>query len=429
MDRRRFLGITASVAGAGALGVTGTGCGGGGSSKDGPLRLVATEHGSADGSGGAERFWREVVEGFRGEHPDIDVEVSVIQWQDANIEVARMVEEGQAPDVAQISAFADFALAEELHRADEMLPIPQLADFIPSILRAGEVNYVQYGMPFASMTWRLYYNRTLFEEAGLDPGQPPRDWGELLRMASALRTSGVNVPFATPFGHDEAYAEAELWMLCGGGGVTDRGGRYALDSQPNVEAFTWLRDELVATGLNGGSQPAAVSRERAYEDFAAGTVGMVLGDPLLTRQAGEANIDYGTATPPGRVEPVPSTLGEASWVLAFNQNGRGEQIGTFLRYVFGSESVPSFAEDYDMLPVTTDATLRITESGDPAHLVPFLEDLPSATFHPVGKASWSRVAALIGQEIGSALQHDSDVSAVLGELQSQAVSADEQAGV
>jgi multiple sugar transport system substrate-binding protein len=425
--RRRFLGVTAAAAGA-ALTATGCGGGGGSGSGEGALRLVAAEYGQAVGVSSTERYWEEVVRGFRRGHQEIGVDVSVARWQDASAEVSRLVEKGQAPDIAQIASFADFAAADQLYRADELLSLPQLADFVPSLARAGQRLYDQYGLPFASMTWRLYYNQGMFEDAGLDPESPPRDWEELLDVASALRDAGVRVPFALPLGHGQAVSEAALWMMGGDGGIADATGNYAIDAYANVETFTWLRDDLVAASLTGGGQPSALSRDQAYADFAQGIVGMVFGNPLLARQAAEADVPFGTAPPPGATGPLPSTLGEASWILALNQRENEQEIGTFLRYVFGSGSVTSFAEHYGLLPVTVPATEALRERGEPSYLLPFLDDLPSATFHPVWKVSWARVASSIGEGIGRALEPGSDILGVLGELQVEAEAADRAAG-
>jgi multiple sugar transport system substrate-binding protein len=420
------------------MGAVATGCGSDeAGAESGALRLVAAEYGQATDVSSTERYWQDVVRGFHRRHGDIGVDVSVARWQDAGTEVSRLVKDGRSPDIAQIGSFADLAAGEHLYTADEILSLPQLADFIPALSRAGERVYAQYGMPFAALTWRLYYNHTLFEEAGLDPEAPPRDWDELLQAASALRDAGVPTPFALPLGHPEAYSEAALWMLGGdGGGIADATGNYSIDVYANVQTFTWLRDELLGRGLNGERHPADLSRDQAYDAFARGEVGMVFGNPMLARQMAKAGVEaesgagvaYGTARTPGGSGPLTSTLGEASWILALNQRENQERIRTFLRYVFGSGSVTAFAEQYGVLPVTMPATEALRDSGEPAYLLPFLDDLPTATFHPVWKVTWARVAASLSEGIGRALRPGSDILSALGEIQAEAEIADQAAG-
>lgn len=52
-------------------------------------------------------------------------------------------------------------------------------------------------MPFNSSTPVLYYNKALFEQAGLDTEQPPTTWPQLVEFAEQLLESGVPCGFTT----------------------------------------------------------------------------------------------------------------------------------------------------------------------------------------------------------------------------------------
>ncbi|MGP3969407.1 extracellular solute-binding protein [Streptomyces sp. 6N223] len=428
MRRRRFLGMGAGgIAGAAGLAATTTACAADSGSDQVVLRLLATEYGGeASDAGSTERYWNDVVNEFREEYPDILINVSVVRYQDANTEVARLVRRGTPPDIAQVSAFADFAEAEQLYPASVLLTLPVLAEFIPSIAAAGERRRIQYGMPFASSITRLYYNKRLFSEAGLDDERAPADWGELLDAALALRSAGVTTPFALPFAHAQAHVEAATWMISGGGGLTDDIGSYTIDAQANIDTFAWLRDELVGQDLCGPGEPNRTTRDDAFAAFAAGDAGMIVADSLLMRQAEFGDIDFATAQMPGTTGPNPTALGYAAWVVGFNQNGHKEEIATFLDFVYTNTNVPGFSERYDLLPVTTPAVQAMSESSAPEdeRMAPFLDDLPSATFYPVGKVSWAEVASAIGRRIGETMLPDADIGAILGELQTLAEDAD-----
>jgi multiple sugar transport system substrate-binding protein len=422
------LGVGAgSLAGAAGLAATTTACGTDSGDGQVVLQLLATEYGGeASDTGGTERYWNDVVNEFREEYPDILINVTAVRYQDANAEIARLVGAGTPPDIAQIAAFADFAEAGKLYPASVLLTLPVLADFIPSIAAAGERGHVQFGMPFASIINRLFCNRALFREAGLNEEQAPQDWGELLDAALALRSAGVTTPFALPFGHNDSHVEAAAWMLSGGGGLTDNFGSYTIDAQVNIDTFAWLRDELVGQELCGPGKPNRTTRDDSYAAFAAGEVGMIVADTLLIRQAELGDIDFATAPMPGSNGPTVTALGQASWVIGFNPNGHKEEIATFLDFVYTNTTVTSFPERYDLLPVTTSAVQDMSESGHPENerLGSFLGELPGATFFPVGKSSWAEVSNTIGRRIGETMRPDADIAAVLGELQRAAEDAD-----
>jgi multiple sugar transport system substrate-binding protein len=272
-------------------------------------------------------------------------------------------------------------------------------------------------MPFAASTRVLFYNKTLFTEAGITP---PKDWSELAADAEALKEKGVKYPFALPLGSEEAQAETMQWLLGGGGGYTDDIGTYTLDSTQNVSTFTWLRDNLVAKGLTGPVAPAKLNRADAFAAFANGDVGMLNGHPTLIQQATKKGVKFGTVAMPGRTGKAKTTMGVADWMTAFKQNGHKDQIGDFLDFVYSEKNVLAFSREYGLLPVTNSASEAMTESKQDQDLRPFLEELPLSTLYPVGNTSWATVSADIKKRIGQAVAANGSPGAVLGQLQAAA---------
>ncbi|WP_405862519.1 extracellular solute-binding protein [Streptomyces sp. NBC_01515] len=401
-----------------ALGLTAVlgGCGLGGDSGEVTLRLVAADYGDS-ASNSSRKYWDGLVKAYEAKHPDVKVEVSVYSWNDVDRKVKEMVAAGKAPDMAQIGAYADYADAGRLYSTADLLSIPVEADFLEPLLDAGQVNHIQYGMPFAASTRVLFYNKTLFTEAGLTP---PKDWSELAADAEALKEKGVKYPFALPLGSEEAQAETMQWLLGGGGGYTDDIGTYTLDSTQNVSTFSWLRDNLVAKGLTGPVAPAQLNRADAFAAFADGDVGMLNGHPTLMQQAAKKGVKFGTVAMPGRNGKAKTTMGVADWMAAFKQNGHREQIGDFLDFVYSEKNVLAFSREYDLLPVTNSASEAMQESRQDKALRPFLEELPLSTLYPVGNTSWATVSADIKKRIGQAVAANGSPGAVLGQLQASA---------
>ncbi|MER7709689.1 extracellular solute-binding protein [Streptomyces werraensis] len=397
-----------------------SGCGVGGASSDVTLTLVAADYGNgaADSS---EKYWGDLVERYESDHPDVDIDVSVYSWNDVDRKVKEMVDAGDPPDMAQIGAYADYASQGLLYRAGDLLSIPVQADFLSQLSAAGEVNSVQYGMPFAASTRLLFYNKALFAEAGLTP---PETWDELVECAEALKANGVKFPYALPLGPEEAQAETLQWLLSGDGGYTDIGGTYGIDSTENIETVSWLRDELVGKGLTGPVAPGRLDRAKAFEAFAAGDVGMLNGHPSLMEMARKKGVKYGMVPIPGAEGRTPSTLGVADWMMAFEKNGHRDEIGDFLDFVYSEENVLKFSREYDLLPVTNSASRAMAASGQDKELKPFLDQLPLSELYPVGKMSWASVNAAIKQKIGGAVEPGGSPAGVLGELQAAAVRAE-----
>lgn len=61
----------------------------------------------------------------------------------------------------------------------------------PNLAAYYTINNKLYSMPFNSSTPLLYYNKTAFKEAGLDPGKPPKTLEEIIAMSSKLKKTDI----------------------------------------------------------------------------------------------------------------------------------------------------------------------------------------------------------------------------------------------
>ncbi|WP_234332633.1 ABC transporter substrate-binding protein [Streptomyces sp. NRRL S-87] len=417
--------LSRALAAAGtALCLTATlaGCGGLASDNDVTLKVVAADYGDGDANSSI-GYWKDLAAAFTADHPGVKVEVSVYSWEEVDAKVAEMVKKGEAPDVAQIGAYADYAADGKLYTADELLSVATQADFLGPLADAGKVKRVQYGMPFVSSTRLLFYNKRLFKKAGI--ADEPRSWDDLEADARKLKGT-AKTPFALPLGREEAQAETMQWLLAGGGGYTDSDEAYAIDSAENVKTFEWLREHLYEPGLTGPVEPWKLNRQDAFDAFARGEVGMLNGHPKLMKEATDKGVDFGMVPLPtadGRDKPA---MGVADWVMAF-KNGHRKETGQFLDFVYDAKNVTRFTNTYGLLPVTTSGYRAMSASTAPARaqLKTFLAALPNARLYPVGKKSWAGVSEDIKADIGKSLADPKGPVKTLEAIASAARQADQ----
>ncbi len=414
VQRRRFVRLVAAGLGS-VLAATGlSGCGHSPLGRNVTLRMVAADYGDPKTHNSSTAYWNDLVQAFEEKNPHIKVDVQVVDWDHVDDQVTAMVKAGNAPDIAQIGSYADYAAKGLLYSADDIFPISMQADFIPSLVSAGSVHRVQYGIPWASSSRLFFYNKGLFKDAGIK--RAPRTWSDVAHDAAKLKEHGVRVPYGLPLGTEEAQAESLMWMLGGSGGYTDSVGGYTFDSTANVAAFTWLKDNLVAKGLTGPGDPATTNRRTVFADFLAGNAGMINGHPTLLAQAKAAHIDVGVVALPGQQGPANDTLGVADWMMAFKQkDDHLDADSTFLRYVYSPENSLKFLDQYGLLPVTTSASQAMERNPKDKDMLQFLDRLPDAVFYPVDKTSWGPVSDQVKKTIGGAV--DGDPKQVLGTLQ------------
>lgn len=420
VQRRRRTGTIAAVSALGLSAVLG-GCGLTGGSDEVTLKLVAADYGDS-AANSSQKYWDRLAKEYEEQHEGVQIDVTVYSWNDVDAKVKKMVDAGEAPDIAQIGAYADYAAKGLLYEADELLSIPVQADFVSQLADAGQVNGVQYGIPFASSTRLLFYNKSLFEDAGLTP---PTSWKELAADAEALKANGVKYPYALPLGAEEAQAETMQWLLSGGGGYTDaETGTYSIDSAENVSTFNWLKNNLVGKGLTGPVPPGELNRADAFSAFAAGDVGMLNGHPSLMQMAEKKGVKFGMVPMPGLEGPTKVSMGVADWMMAFKENGHAEQVGEFLDFAYDKQNVLDFSREYNLLPVTNSASTVMAGADQDAALKPFLDQLPLSELYPVGRTSWAAVSADVKKSIGRTVASGGSPSAILGQLQSGAARAE-----
>ncbi len=422
MQRRYLSSVAATVATTMAL--TLTGCGSGSGDGDVTLKLIAADYGDSEANS-SQNYWDELARAFEKKNPGIKVDVEVHSWTDVDKKVEDLVKDGHAPDLAQIGAYADYAAADKLYRADQLLSVSTEADFTSSLAEAGEYQRTQYGLPFGASTRRLFYNKKLFAKAGI--ANPPQSWSDIARDAQLLKAHGVKMPYALPLGPEETQAETLMWMLSGGGGYTDGIGKYTIDSPENIKTFNWLKNDLVGKGLTG-TDPAQLNREDAFQGFADGEVGMLNGHPTLMKQAEAKGIDYGTVDLPGVDGKAKATMGVADWMMAFKQNGHRAEVGKFLDFVYSDKNVVKFSGEYGLLPVTTSASQAMLADDKYAKLHSFLKQLATAEFYPANKTSWPLVSKTVKAKMGAAVDPKGNPAGVLTDIQNTADAADNAAG-
>ncbi|MFG2138215.1 extracellular solute-binding protein [Streptomyces sp. NPDC048650] len=413
MRRRLFLSRTAGMAGAAAWGLTGCGSEGDTGGRDVTLSLLAASYGKSVGASIVDR-WHATIAAFEKRHPHIRIDLELVPIGRIDATLARRVRNGNAPDIAQSYAFADYAEAHQLYRAEELFDVTTQADFITSFARAGEVGFVEYGIPFLASTPRLFYHKGLFARAGV--AGPPSSWAELRSTAAALKAAGVKTPYGLQLGPEAAEDEALAWMLAAGGGYSGPSG-YDFAKKENVETLDWLKSRLVAPGL-AGDDPARFSRTPAYAAFLKGEVGMMLAHPVLIKAAEQARLAYGHAAFPmrhgnGAAPPV----GLSDWLMAFNRGGHRKECAAFLAFLFTNKDAARFAAGQGTLPVTVSGSESLHRQQTQRPLWKFVDQMPKAEFHPVNRSSWPKVRDAVRDRIGDAVMAHGDPRSTLDGLQ------------
>jgi multiple sugar transport system substrate-binding protein len=124
-------------------------------------------------------------------------------------------------------------------------------------------------------TWAVFYNRQLFEQAGIKPPPASWTWDDFLRAARELTRpapAGGGTQWGTALEPMADFVYPWLWGA-GGDDIAPTREASAIDQPPAVEALEWLADLRVKHRV----APPAGELQDALGAFAAGRVAMWYG--------------------------------------------------------------------------------------------------------------------------------------------------------
>lgn len=249
---------------------------------------------------------REVLRLFETRYPNIRVKLEFAPWSEYWNKLQSQIAAGEAPDVFMISGFyfQDFARKGVLK---DLAPWVQkdgldLQDFFPIPLKVLSYQGHLYALPRDYNVVVLYYNKKLFDRAGVPYPDTTWTWEDLRRVAKALTLDLDGDGRIDQFGFLVENDPEVCWgnfVLQNGGEILDTlSGECALDRPEAVEALRFLWD-LIYTDH---AAPASAQLTAQTDPFLTGRVAMRIGGSWNLRRYHLPEIDYGiTYLPKGKV--------------------------------------------------------------------------------------------------------------------------------
>ncbi|WP_078381316.1 ABC transporter substrate-binding protein [Sutcliffiella halmapala] len=281
------------------------------------------------------RLLKEALDAFEEKHPNISVKHEVISDQYMDVMKTRLIG-GEAPDVFYLDAFEAPALIETgvLEPLDDYVTDEfDVDDFETPLLEAFQKDGVTYGFPKDYSTLALFYNKKLFEEAGVEV---PSTWDELREVSKVLTKDGVvGLGVAPELARMYYIAEAT-------GGEVVKNGKANFGDAKVIEALQPIVDQRNID--KSAAQASDVGANWGGEMFGQEKAAMVIEGnwaiPFLEDTF--PNVEYGTAELPtvngdkatmaytvSYVMNAASDKKEASWkLIEFLTGNEGMEIWT-----------------------------------------------------------------------------------------------------
>jgi multiple sugar transport system substrate-binding protein len=371
-------------------------CGSGDSSNSGDsansLNLMVAAY-----SDNTKAEWQQIIKDFQAKNPKIKVNLDVESWDDINNVITTRVQAHNPPDILNIDAYASFASEGLLYPAKEVASPELMADFEPSFAENATIDGTQWGLPFIASARALFYNKDLFEKAGIS--DPPKTWDELETDARKIKDAGA-IGYGMPLGAEEAQGESAIWFYGAGGGYGEPK-KLTIDTPENVEGAKEMQKiiKMGVTEPNAG----ATNRDPLLNVFIQGQVGMQVSLPQTVVQIKAKNpkLNYGIAPIPTK-DGSPFTLGVADHFMAFKSDtDKRPAIKAFFDYWYSAPVYTKWVGAEGFLPVTKSG---VEQMGSNEDIKPFLDLLPEAKFYPASDPKWPIAQDALRSQMGTIAQ-------------------------
>jgi len=136
-------------------------------------------------------LWQAVADEFMAEHPNVTIDITVQENEAFKQALQTSLQAGDVPDIFQ--SWGGGGLREQVD-AGLVMDITDAAagfdsEFNGAAASMMEIDGRMYGVPFDLGIVGVWYNKALFEEAGIDG--PPATWDEMLEDVQTLKDAGI----------------------------------------------------------------------------------------------------------------------------------------------------------------------------------------------------------------------------------------------
>lgn len=308
------------------------------------------------------------------------------------------------PQINEIGKVADLT---------NLLPSEILADINPALTSFGSIDGAQVSVPVSANNLGYLYNKTLFEEAGLDPDQPPTTWDELMADGKTIleKTGKPGYDLFTQAGDNgEGLTwnfQVNLWQA--GGEFLNEDNSAAAFNTPEGEKALQFWVDLVTSG---------VSPYAKWGEFEKGQGGSAQeGSWMVGIWAPDPPFEFGAAKVPYPTDGQPATnLGGEQAIVFNNGDDTAKAAGDFLSWFLQSEQVTAWSKATGMLPVTNsvangDDYLNWVDENQP-RLRPYVEQMADAHARP-NTPIYPQISLAFAQQIEKALAGEASVKDAL----------------
>lgn len=344
------------------------------------------------------------IAAFEASHPDIKVTYETASFNDYFTKLQTVIAAGQAPDAFELN-YENFVSFASKGALADLAPL-MAADtgfstsiYNPTALAAFNEGGKQYGLVESFSNVVLFYNKDLFDKAGV--GYPTAEWTWKDELAAAQKLTDP----ATGVWGD--FAPIQFWefykTIAQNGGAMFNADKteVTLDSAANVEALQWMVDKVAKYHVTPSD--TEMGGQGDGDLFKAGKIAMLrTGIWMFGDFAANAKFNWDIALEPGNTNKAHHFFANGVAVSATSANQQAAY--EWLKFLTSSK---------EAVEIRIKAGWELPAVSDPAYVQGYLDQplppsrdvvfqaLDSAVTPPV-IANWNQLTDIVGKELEAA---------------------------
>ena len=364
---------------------------------------------------------------FKEIYPWITVEIEAVPVGEYFIKLLTDVAAGTAPDVPMCNASAQVDIMTDIYiPLDEFMSDPRAPldkkDYLESLWFFNEQDGKTWSIPIDFVTRSVFYNKDLFDAAGVPYPDNDWTWPEFVETAEALTQDTDGDGLIDILGFDLSISgthEWYMWLMSAGGDIVDLDTKTALfNSQAGLDAVQLYLD--AAKGYEVGPSPLGLATDVGY---ISGKSAMVVALPVarvILPSLGQTN--FGVARMPKHPDHPRENMA-AGETLGISPNSKHPwEAWLWIQFVMQHEEQLEFGELGWAFPALKSALLDM-DMNDPMNEAFWLDaqnnEYAKMWYHKAGD-----IDGLVGEMVQEALlthaEAGFDLQALLDEYAEEA---------
>ena len=362
-----------------------------GADGDATVTITYTNFISNDGN---EDNLRKIVDAFEDANPGITVEVTTMPYADYFTALQTDAAAGTLSDVFDIR-FDDYALYQANGVLAPITPANPGA-IKQSLLEAYSTDGVSYALPTSFSAVVLYYNKDLFDAAGLDYPSSDWTWADEKEAALALTDQAAGV-----WGDHQPVSFYEYYKVLaqnGGQFLSDDGTSVAFNTPAGVEAAKWLVEKsgtVMPTIEQGQGSP-----DFDTDLFKAGQLAMLHTGIWVFGAVADVPFGWDIAVEPGNARQASAVFSNAAAVSSASKHP--EEAAKFVEFMSSSDVMVDvrLAAGWELPPIADDAKLAsYLDMGAPENRQAVFDSLDGIALLPIVAEGQAEMQDIMTEEL------------------------------